>query len=236
VVSHGPDDAERDGPRVAGGALADALGDLRERLRAAGEVASGDDPASHQWRLLRAGCSERRQLLEYREAEWLFPVASGAPAAKPQTRGGSEHQCRFLEAIGRWEKVTYPNQAGWWIDVEDRLTLTATPEQYLERLVLSNEVFGDDVQFLGLRVGPRSWDLRISTTQVHVRGESPPGSDIRDWLEARGFIEQFKMEVAAYRSLAFRRDDLWLLDVRPANFVRFEEQIFPIDIIVQHAR
>lgn len=206
---------------LAGEPLSIAIIDLRERLRTAGPLPEGDDGASLQWRLLRGGCAARGRLFPRDEARW-----TGA-------RGGSEHRCRFIESLNRWEKLTLANRAGWWVDPEGLIALPATPLQYLERLQLVNEIFADDSRFVGLEVGAPGYSCSMATTQPHVLGVPPPLETIRAWFGALGFSEVSNVRVGANDAQCFRRDDLWAFDVRPMNFVQFGSDLFPIDVILQ---
>ena len=212
-----------DAEALAGEPISVPLADLRERLRAAAPLVDGDDPTSAQWRLLRDASAERGRVFEYHAEGWV------------DARGGSEHLCRFHETIGRWEKSTHENGAGWWVDPDGRFCLPATPRQYLERLDLANQVFGDDIRFVGVDVGPTPHSCRIRTTQPHVPGNAPNQSTLEEWLVALGFERQQHLQIGAYDSLCFRRESLWLFDVRPMNFVEITSgELFAIDVIVQN--
>jgi hypothetical protein len=54
---------------------------------------------------------------------------------------------------------------------ESPLFLPATPLQYLRRLRLHNELFGDGIRLAGLQV--RGHDLRLVIEQPHIVGDPP---------------------------------------------------------------
>ena len=75
--------------------------------------------------------------------------------------------------------------AGYTIDLEgEPLLLPATPLGYLNRMEAQNQVFGDDVRFLGLWEDPAG--LRRVISQPDWIGEAPTFDDIEQSLHAQG--------------------------------------------------
>lgn len=155
---------------------------------------------------------------------------------------GTEHNCRAIEPLERFLKVTKRNKAGWRVDFEDMRLYPATPLQYLRRLLLVNRYFSDEIEFVGLERGPGPNDTRIATTQPSLLSKSgalkhPPLSLLREQLEEFGFEclepQDLPHVLGEPESMHFRRGDLWLFDVRPHNFVADGERCIPIDVIVQ---
>src|SRR5688572_2233257 len=88
-----------------------------------------------------------KALVEWGQARGLvrpfesFPFSQRAPTAF-----GDEHQAWFDESKNLWYKATYPNRFGLsWFD-ED----SATPGEYLTRLVLQNKHFNDRIDLVAL--------------------------------------------------------------------------------------
>jgi hypothetical protein len=106
--------------------------------------------------------------------------------------------------------------------------LPATPLQYLERLDAVNQVFGDDILFVGMVDRER----RILTSQPGIVGEIPTEQALLAWMVASGFEEQRGLQIGAYDARVFRRGGVWLFDVRPMNFVESGGELYPIDVIV----
>jgi len=156
---------------------------------------------------------------------------------------GSEHNCRYLQGRGLFAKVTKSNRAGWRVDFEEMRLGTATPLQYLRRLSLVNFYFGDDIRFVGLEDGPDPYETRVSTTQPSlaplVGKPVHPSTDVlKQSLESFGFemLDPSSLQhlLGEAESIHFRRDNLWLFDVRPHNFVTDGRgRCIPIDVIVQ---
>jgi hypothetical protein len=108
----------------------------------------------------------------------------------------------------------------------------ALPLDYLERLVLQNEIFADRVSFVGM-AGER-YRPRIVTRQPHIRGEDATPDEIIFLMTAELGFRQLpgRFSIGYADSLAFVREDVAVFDLRPANVVRTDEGlIVPIDSI-----
>lgn len=139
-----------------------------------------------------------------------------------------------MAEVGRWEKVTKANGAGWYVDLDAWLCLPATPLQYLERMALANRALGDEIRFHGLYVGPGPHTCRFRISQPHVRGEAPALETLVDTLTLAGFRQiRRSSRIGAYDAMTFRQGKLWLFDVRPTNFKQLGNVVWPIDVIVQ---
>ena len=183
-----------------------------------------------EWRQLRLLCESTSQVVDHEPSLWV-----GTPE-------GSEHNCRAIDALKRYLKVTKRNRAGWRIDFDEMRLYPATPLQYLRRLMLVNEYFSDEIEFVGLEVGPQTGDVRIATTQPSLVSRSgalehPTLPQLREQFESFGFeyLDPARLPhvLGETESIHFRRDDLWLFDVRPHNFVVDGDLCIPIDVIVQ---
>jgi hypothetical protein len=206
--------------------IAVTIGEFRACLDAAGPRPEGDDRLGWHWQVFRKYAAERGWLRRRDPLIW------------EGSKGGSEHQARYLADVGRWEKTTRPDFAGWRIERSGQtfVAIAASPLDYLYRLLFVNAVFGDDIAVVGVEEGD---GLRIVTTQRHVDGVAPTEEIMNRWLARAGFTSMGKLNVGAYDSTAWRADSLWLFDVRPMNFVwanpseSDENSVVPIDVIVQ---
>ena len=219
-----------DGRDHEGISLPSAFRRLREAVRASLPLHPGDDIRSFEWRELRRLCEAHDQVVEHDPSLWL-----GTPS-------GSEHNCRSIDGLQRYLKVTKRNRAGWRIDFGEMQLCPATPLQYLRRLLLVNFYFSDEIEFVGLEVGPSAGDTRIATTQPSLVSNAgalshPTIPQLRRQLEGYGFRHldpaSLPHTLGESESMHFRRGDLWLFDVRPHNFVVDGERCIPIDVIVQ---
>lgn len=212
---------------AAGEPLETAIRYLRAGLCAAGEISGGDDEATVQWRLLRGYARNAGRFRAHEPNLWLG------------RKGGSEHICRHDKATNWWEKSTHEDMAGWHVDVDDGFACyPATPLQYLERLLRSRDLFADRIEFVGIEFPVcRPHSSHIRTRQHHVDGDAPNEARLRRWIDESGYQIVRDVRVGAYDSLACRRGNVWLFDVRPMNFVHANDvdELFPIDVIVQLA-
>ena len=218
-------------------ALESAAHDLRASLRA-----DGAQPASS---LAQIAADEGRALREWSQARGLIldPATWLAPARK----GGAEHLVWQDERRDCFIKLTLPNEAGWTVDAEDYFDLAwdewvprpmsriATPLEYLDRLLLANELFGDDIALLGVLDAGRG--LQIVTSQPTIHGEPPEPDAIADFMVALGFAMLPPVVVRNSGALSFLRehDAIAAFDCHAGNFFLSAGQILPIDVILLRA-
>lgn len=136
---------------------------------------------------------------------------------------GREHEAWFDEPTNRWFKATRHNAFGlaWGRDG------SAHADEYLVRLGLQNEHFGDDVQLVGLaKCGQR---LRVITSQPHIAGVPASQAEIDNWFTALGFsrLVHESGSVAWYS----RNLDLLAADAHQGNVIKSRDgNLFPIDL------
>lgn len=148
---------------------------------------------------------------------------------------GEEHRVFLDKTSKRVLKATHPETYGgapglhYGSDERGRpkvelVMSKATPMQYLERWVRSNEVFHDDVRLERLyEVG---YGLSIMVSQPDIRGAAPAMEDIARYFEARGFVSVPSAKDAWYRA----SDHLLALDAHQGNLVSTSEGLVPIDV------
>lgn len=115
------------------------------------------------------------------------------------------------------------------------LTRIATPLEYLDRLLLANDIFGDDIQLLGvLDAGP---GMQIVTSQPTIRGEPPDQVQIAEFMLALGFAVLPPVAVRNSGALSFLResDGIAAFDCHAGNFFVSSGQVLPIDVILVRA-
>src|SRR5690606_12622472 len=106
--------------------------------------------------------AERDRLRAWAEKEGLVLPADFLPISFDA--GGGEHDVWFQD--GRAWKVTLEDR--WGININGK---RATPSEYLERLLLQNQVFGDDIRLEGVVIDGS--DVRIVTSQPFLVGDYP---------------------------------------------------------------
>jgi len=126
-----------------------------------------------------AGCEESRSAIAKAQRQAI--LAAGILPALSWPDGfdakGTEHGVRFR---GRWVEK-HQHSDGWVPLLDSRGMLgirPALPREYLRRLDLQNDLFGDEIRVLGLTRANR-----FVTAQPALRGGEPSENEIRDALE-----------------------------------------------------
>ena len=201
--------------------LVEAFHDLAGCIRP-----SGPDGEIDEWSVYDESL---RRLVQWAEQTGCF-----FENVQPLKEGGREHDLTFDEECAFWLKFTKPAAAGYVVSFESGAPALepALPLEYLERLILQNELFADTVSFVGV-AGTRR-EPRIVTRQPHLAGEGASREEIiLLMVEELGFrLLPARYSVGYVDSLAFLRDDVAVFDLRPANVVRTPEGLIaPIDAI-----
>ena len=209
-----PDDVERIQPPANRSlpqpgqdrSLVDAADDFRRVLYPDGEVdgQENDLDRSEQFQIIEAEASR---------VGFLFDLL------EPSVEGGREHDLIYDDATGTVLKFTKPSSAAYmveFLDGEPRLS-NGDPLEYLDRLILHNEVFGDFTVFVGIGGVPNN--RRIITRQERVKGREATWEEIiRLMAEDLGFTKlRHNYGIGYEDSYAFIREDVAVFDLRPAN-------------------
>lgn len=187
---------------------------------------SGTDGEIDEWSIYEESF---RRLVQWAEERGCF-----FEGLQPLIQGGREHDLTFVEQGAYWLKFTKTSSAGYVVSFDSGAPALepALPLEYLERLILQNEIFADNISFVGVagtRVQPR-----IVTRQPHVKGEGATFEEIISMMvEALQFTLLPERFFVGYTdSLAFVRDDVAVFDLRSANVVATPEGVItPIDAI-----
>ena len=101
-----------------------------------------------------------------------------------------------------------------------------TPFEYLERLRLQNDCFGDDIRLEAL-VNCDS-KLRVLTSQPNINGEPAPADLIKQWFEVLGFK---KIEAGGSVAWYDESANLLVADAHEGNVIITEDSyVVPIDL------
>ena len=147
--------------------------------------------------------------------------------------GGEEHRVRPGAQV--FGKATHAGRYGFTVIPHNgQPTLTnALPSEYLNRLLVSNRIFGDDVQLTG--VTRETGGLVVLTTQPTIVGETATTEEMIAYFEQLrfsllpGFSVGYRGSHSFYRDL----DQVAVFDAHPANFLRDGNGIIlPIDGVV----
>ncbi len=159
--------------------------------------------------------SEQFQIIEAeaRRVGFLFE------SLEPTVEGGREHDLIYDEATGTVLKFTKPSSAAYVVEfLEGKPRLSnGDPLEYLERLILHNEVFGDFTDFVGIGGVPNN--RRIITRQERVKGREARWEEIIRLMvdELRYTKLRHNFGIGHEDSYAFVREDVAVFDMRPAN-------------------
>lgn len=148
--------------------------------------------------------------------------------------GGVEHDVIFDHQSGTVLKFTKPGRAAYVVnfDLGTPKMIPGMPLEYLKRLILQNEIFADNVSFVGL--GGEPGGRRLITRQNIVEGKPARWEEIiRLMVEELGFKKLRHNHGIGYEdSYAFMREDVVVFDMRPANvFTTDEGIVIPVDCI-----
>ena len=148
--------------------------------------------------------------------------------------GGVEHDVVFDFESGTILKFTKAGKAAYVVsfDLGTPKMVPAMPLEYLERLMLQNEIFADNLGFVG--VGGEPDGRRIITRQNIVEGRAARWEEIiRLMVDELGFSKLRHNHGIGYDdSYAFIRDDAVVFDMRPANVFATEDGVIvPVDCI-----
>lgn len=152
----------------------------------------------------------------------------------------SEHKVYFDPLHNRAVKQTWPGQFGWVPKLENgRWSLgIAEPLDYLERWILFNKVFGDEVRLEGVFLAGQSMLIGDKTETISaiisqgwhhaadIQHPAPSEKELSLFLIKLGF-ESVENSFHGWQRAA---DSVVILDARPDNFIKTEKGIAPIDL------
>ncbi len=132
--------------------------------------------------------------------------------------GGNEHRVFFIRKLNRVFKLTNPPNFG----------AQGSLLNYLNNLVLSNLVWGDDFRVEGVRRTPFGPELIIS--QPFIRGREATEEEISSFFTSRRFASR------GYHSFQ-HSNGLRVADARPANIIidSLTQRFMPIDLHILNA-
>ena len=226
-TSHLPDRSEGD----AESALESAARHLRGTPRPAGTSALGG-----------------RKVFRGRQERDLFDWAekSGHLIPRPDfaslhTFGGEEHRVWESADRARHFKATRPGRCGFFVICGEETgflpDLTgALPLEYLERLLLQNQIFGDRMTLEG--VTRENGELVIVSSQPTILGDGLDREEIIAFMSKLWFQPLRGLSLGRPGALAFYRDldEIAAFDAHPGNFVKDENGIvLPIDLVLLRA-
>jgi hypothetical protein len=149
---------------------------LRGRLEAVSRIQGGHTHYQEELRIFNEVANEQGWVLSSAPAELNLPPSDE----------GNEHQVWFREEHGTFLKATWPGFFGLRVVYRPDEESKASPIDYLERWMLHNAFFADQVRFLG--VVPTPGGNRLIIEQPAIAG-TPATSEaqIRDFFTDNGW-------------------------------------------------
>ena len=140
---------------------------------------------------------------------------------------GAEHRVFFEAARSRAIKITNANQCGMtYLHGEP---VAALPEEYLQRWIQHNQIFGDDVELDGVMESPSGISLVVS--QKWIVGEASSLERIAQYMAMLGFAPTHSV-YDYYRA----SDNLAVLDCHEVNvMLGINGRMYAIDVIPVNA-
>ena len=109
--------------------------------------------------------------------------------------------------------------------------------EYLARLLLCNEVFGDDIRLEQVVVDDKT-NVRVVTSQPLIVGTQPAEAEVHSYLYSIGFepaeaVNGIPMTNDWYRE----KDGMMAFDAHGGNFIQtLQSHVLPIDIYVERIK
>ena len=178
--------------------------------------------------------SRQREVADYERnavaASGILPQKAFPKPAEIDAQG-TEHVVRFLGShVEKFQKRDA------WVPLITPVGLLgighAVPSEYLRRLQLQNDLFGDDI-----RVTALTRANRFVISQPTVRGGEPSENEIRDVLQNNGWkrvpVALQDLPIQLMGSVWWHDEEgLVMLDARKPNFKKTENGVLPIDLIL----
>jgi len=160
----------------------------------------------------------------------LYLAEPPAELKRPPDDEGNEHQVWYLPGTESVIKATWPGFFGLLVIHRPNEELNASPIAYLERWQLHNEIFGDQVVFLGAL--QTDTGLRLLIRQPAIAGKPATDAEIQRFFTDSGW-QRFVIEGNAAFFDPSRQ--LVISDTHRGNIILMEDGLLaPIDLRVQH--
>ena len=176
--------------------------------------------------------SYREELSIFREqanARGLFLEEAPPELSRPPDDEGNEHQVWYRPEEARFLKATWPEHFGMLVIYRHDEDPQASPIAYLERWHLHNQLFGDDVEFLGALDTPDG--LRMLISQPAIEGKPATSQEIDHFFIASGWR---KFEISGDVAYFDPEQQLVVSDTHRGNIILMKNGMFaPIDLRVQ---
>mgnify|MGYP001278469983 CR=1 FL=1 len=207
-------------PTSAGVTLQAHVEELRSRCEAVSRLQGGSTYLYEEIAIFRDYAGERG----------LFLEAPPEELSRTPDDEGNEHQVWFLPDEGAVLKATWPDFFGLLVIHRPGEEMRASPIDYLQRWTFHNDLFGDDISFVGAL--PIDAGLRLLIRQPAIAGEPATDEQIAEFFTSTGW-KRFTID----GNIAFFDPDrsIAISDTHRGNIILMDDGLLaPIDLRVQH--
>ncbi len=204
---------------TAGIPLQALVAELRSRCKAASRFQGGSTYYHEELGIFR----------QYAEERQLFLLTPPDELSRAPDEEGNEHQVWYLPDANAFLKATWPDFFGLLVVHRPHEEQKASPIAYLERWSLHNDLFGDDVRFLGALATDSG--LRLLIQQPAISGTPATDQEIQRFFTTSGWL-RFVIE----GNVAYFDPDrrVVISDTHRGNIILMDDGLLaPIDLRVQ---
>jgi len=204
------------------------MADARRTLESSAAFTRGGGPPAPDHDADHAARQARVEIEQGRLIEWAREKRKlrHGHRVPPEFARGGEHVVYFHRNSQRYIKATLPNrQKGYGIALGS-YSHGATPAEYLDRLILHNTLFDDDIRLEKVLLnGGRPI---VVTSQPAIKGHPAKPQDLDVLMQEKGY------EKLADGAFYDEREGLLVFDLFPRNAIQTEDRrIYPIDPVIQ---
>lgn len=193
--------------------------ELRSRCEAVSRFQGGSTYYQEELALFR----------DYAREKNLFLSTPPPELSRAPDEEGNEHQVWHLAESGSVLKATWPNFFGMLVIHRHDEDAKASPIQYLERWHLHNQLFGDQVEFLG--VVESDAGMRLLIRQPAITGVPASLEQIQTFFAQNGWL---RFHVAGEISFFDPERNVVISDTHRGNIILMDDGLLaPIDLRVQ---
>jgi len=195
------------------------VAELRSRCEAASRFQGGSTYYHEELGIFR----------QYAEERHLFLLTPPDELSRAPDEEGNEHQVWYLADANAFLKATWPDFFGLLVVHRPHEEQKASPIAYLERWSLHNDLFGDDVRFLGALATDSG--LRLLIQQPAISGTPATDEEIQRFFTTSGWLRFIIEGNVAYFDPDRR---VVISDTHRGNIILMDDGLLaPIDLRVQ---
>jgi hypothetical protein len=193
--------------------------ELRSRCEAASRFQGGSTYFHEELGIFRA----------YLDEKGLYLKEPPTELSLPPDEEGNEHQVWYLSAEEAFLKATWPDYFGLLVIHRPNEERKSSPIAYLERWQLHNELFGDQVTFLGAFQAESG--LRLLIRQPAIAGTPATDEQIVRFFNDNGWK---RFEIEGNTAFFDAERHIVISDTHRGNIILMEDGLLaPIDLRVQ---